>query len=319
MERGRGQAADGDDGGTSAGDQGRARQESRQARGPDQDRQGSRVPQHGGHHRRARPRQDDALLHGAAHRRGQEGGRDAVTATVTQGRAPDILPRSEQYGAPELKRLHPVFLRRSILLSSAIALLVVGLVAGLVWIMAHQKKNQNVVVVPYREMQAPPPLSQENQPQVQIAQPTAPPTVGAPIPVPEAEAPQEQTIASQEEISQMIGSGSAGGDSVVIQPSGDELPAFGEFVYVEEMPEAITKVPPEYPEIARASGTEGQVLVQALVGKDGKVKDTRVVKSVPVLDDAAVKAVKQWVFKPALSNNKPVAGWVAVPVRFSLH
>jgi protein TonB len=40
---------------------------------------------------------------------------------------------------------------------------------------------------------------------------------------------------------------------------------------------------------------------------------------VPVLDDAATKAVKQWVFKPALSNNKPVAVWVAVPVRFSLH
>jgi protein TonB len=59
--------------------------------------------------------------------------------------------------------------------------------------------------------------------------------------------------------------------------------------------------------------------VQALVGKDGKVKDTKVVKSIPMLDAAAVAAVKQWVFKPALSNNKPVAVWVAVPVRFTLH
>jgi protein TonB len=39
---------------------------------------------------------------------------------------------------------------------------------------------------------------------------------------------------------------------------------------------------------------------------------------VPVLDDAAIKAVRQWVFKPALSNNKPVAVWVAVPVKFAL-
>jgi len=185
--------------------------------------------------------------------------------------------------------------------------------------MAHNHRAAPTVVVPYREMQAPPPLSQQSQPQVAIAQPTAPPTVGAPIPVPETEAPQEQTIATQEEISNMIGSGSTGGDSVVIQPPSDELPAFGEFVYVEELPEAITRVPPDYPEIARASGTEGTVMLQALVGKDGKVKDVRVVKSVPVLDDAAVKAVKQWVFKPALSNNKPVAVWVAVPVRFSLH
>ena len=64
---------------------------------------------------------------------------------------------------------------------------------------------------------------------------------------------------------------------------------------------------------------DGVVMVQALVGKDGHVKDTRVVKSIPMLDASAVAAVKQWVFKPALSNNKPVAVWVAVPVKFSLH
>jgi TonB family protein len=63
---------------------------------------------------------------------------------------------------------------------------------------------------------------------------------------------------------------------------------------------------------------DGVVLVQALVGKDGHVKDVRVVKHIPMLDESAITAVKQWVFKPALSNNKPVAVWVAVPVRFSL-
>ena len=241
-----------------------------------------------------------------------------MTATMSEGHTSDILPRSQQYGAPELKRLHPVYLRRSILLSSGIALLVVGLVALTAWIMSRPRGPSKIVVVPYREMQAPPPLSQQQQPQLAIAQPTAPPTVGAPIPVPEAEAPKEQTIASQEEISQMVGSGSAGGDSVVIAPSGDDLPAFGEFVYVEELPEAITRIAPDYPEIARASGTEGTVMVQALVGKDGKVKDTKVVKSIPMLDAAAAAAVKQWVFKPALSNNKPVAVWVQVPVKFTL-
>jgi protein TonB len=90
-------------------------------------------------------------------------------------------------------------------------------------------------------------------------------------------------------------------------------------VYVEELPEAIKKVNPEYPDIARQSSMEGTVIVKALVGKDGHVLNTQVVKSVPVLDDAATAAVKQWVFKPALSNNKPVAVWVAVPVKFSLN
>jgi TonB family protein len=58
----------------------------------------------------------------------------------------------------------------------------------------------------------------------------------------------------------------------------------------EELPEAITKVAPTYPDIAREAGVDGTVMVQALVGKDGRVKDTRVVKSIPMLDAAAAAA-----------------------------
>lgn len=99
----------------------------------------------------------------------------------------------------------------------------------------------------------------------------------------------------------------------------DALPALGEYVYVEELPEAVEKVMPVYPAPARVSGVEGTVMVQALVGADGLVKDTRVVKSVPGLDDAAVTCVRQWRFKPGLSKGAPVAVWVAVPIKFSLH
>jgi len=45
----------------------------------------------------------------------------------------------------------------------------------------------------------------------------------------------------------------------------------------------------------------------------------RVVNSIPLLDEAAKTAVRQWVFKPALTGNEAVAVWVAVPVRFTLH
>jgi TonB family protein len=96
-------------------------------------------------------------------------------------------------------------------------------------------------------------------------------------------------------------------------------PAFGEHVNVEELPEAITKVPPNYPDAARAAGAQGTVLVQALVLEDGTVGDWRVVQSVPGLDEAAVAAVRQWRFKPALNKGVPVAVWVAVPVKFTLH
>jgi TonB family protein len=103
-------------------------------------------------------------------------------------------------------------------------------------------------------------------------------------------------------------------DIVVAPPPSKPRPEFGEYVYVDELPEAITKVAPVYPDgEGRASAT---VLVQALVLEDGSVGDIRIVKSVPLLDEAAVAAVRQWRFKPALSGGKPVAVWVAVPIRF---
>jgi protein TonB len=96
------------------------------------------------------------------------------------------------------------------------------------------------------------------------------------------------------------------------------LPRLGEYLYVTELPEAIRKVAPEYPEVARKAGVDGTVIVQALVGIDGLVKDTRVTKSIPMLDDAAVASVRRWVFRPAKVNGKPVAVWAAAPVKFSL-
>jgi TonB family protein len=98
----------------------------------------------------------------------------------------------------------------------------------------------------------------------------------------------------------------------------DSLPRLGDFVYVETLPEPIERVPPDYPSWARGKGVEGTVMVQALVGKDGLVKDARVVRSIPMLDDYAVAAVKQWRFKPAMSKGVPVPVWVGIPVKFTL-
>jgi len=226
------------------------------------------------------------------------------------------------YGAPELKDVAKKYMFRGVIVGSAAWILLYLLGFATFEFIKRAPHETKVVVVPYRELAAPPPLTENTPPpQVAIQTPVAPPTVAVPVPVPDAEAPPEQTIASQEEIAQVTpGVASEGnGDLVVAPPSEDELPKFGEYVYVEELPEAVTKVPPVYPDMAREASVDGTVLVQALVGKDGKVKDTKVVKSIPMLDAAAEAAVKQWVFKPALSNNKPVAVWVAVPVRFTLH
>lgn len=53
--------------------------------------------------------------------------------------------------------------------------------------------------------------------------------------------------------------------------------------------------------------------------EDGTVSDTRITGSIPELDAAAAQAVRQWRFKPAQSKGQPVAVWVAVPIKFSLH
>jgi protein TonB len=99
-------------------------------------------------------------------------------------------------------------------------------------------------------------------------------------------------------------------------PPTSENPAFGEYIYVEELPEALTRVLPEYPAEARAAGVTGTVLLQALVGKDGLVKDVKIVRSIPPLDGAAEDAVRRWVFKPAMAKQVPVAVWVAIPIKF---
>ena len=229
----------------------------------------------------------------------------------------DFMP----YGAPELIEVARRYMLRAVAAASVSVVGLYLLAFGTHAFLASRPHETSVIVVPYRELAAPPPLTEDAPPpQMAITQPVTPPAAAVPVPVPDAQAPPEQTIASQEEIAATTPGVATGGDNIVVAPpSEDELPKYGEYVYVEELPEAVTKVPPVYPDLAREAGVDGTVLVQALVGKDGKVKDTRVVKSIPMLDASAVAAVTQWVFKPALSNNKPVAVWVAVPVKFTLH
>ncbi len=78
-------------------------------------------------------------------------------------------------------------------------------------------------------------------------------------------------------------------------------------------PVVITHVEPVYTEEARKARIMGIVIVEATIGRDGLVKNVSVLKPLPFgLDQAAVDAVKQWVFKPATFNGQPV------DVRFNL-
>jgi protein TonB len=73
-----------------------------------------------------------------------------------------------------------------------------------------------------------------------------------------------------------------------------------------------------YPPIAQTAKIEGMVIIEAIIGMDGKVKDARVLKSVNMLDQAALDAVRQWEYSPTLLNNVPVEIIMNVTVNFTL-
>ena len=68
-----------------------------------------------------------------------------------------------------------------------------------------------------------------------------------------------------------------------------------------------TTTGPEYPAIARAARVSRLVVLEATIGEDGRVGDIRVLRSVSLLDQAAIDAVRQWRFTPTLVNGPPVS------------
>jgi protein TonB len=88
---------------------------------------------------------------------------------------------------------------------------------------------------------------------------------------------------------------------------------------VDRVPRLLRMVPPDYPPEAFTKKIEGVVSVEILVDADGKVARTQITHSVPLLDVAAVAAVRQWVFSPAIKDGRPVATLATAPVSFKIY
>jgi protein TonB len=84
------------------------------------------------------------------------------------------------------------------------------------------------------------------------------------------------------------------------------------------MPTKVHDVAPVYPHIARAAGVDGIVIIEAVIAADGSVRDARVLRSQPLLDRAALDAVKQWRYAPTRLNGVAVPVIVTVTVHFRL-
>jgi periplasmic protein TonB len=85
-----------------------------------------------------------------------------------------------------------------------------------------------------------------------------------------------------------------------------------------QAPHLLREVQPEYPVLAKATRTQGLVVLDCVIDQQGNVTQMRLVSGHPLLVEAAFQAVRQWKYQPTLLNGQPVAVEMKVNVKFSL-
>ncbi len=92
------------------------------------------------------------------------------------------------------------------------------------------------------------------------------------------------------------------------------------FIPYDDPPVPLSPIRPKYPEIAQEAGIEGTVVVQVFVDRRGRVKDTVILKGIPItgLDKSATQAIRSVRFRPAKQRERAVGVWISIPVNFRL-
>ena len=218
--------------------------------------------------------------------------------------------------------------RRGIVVAIVLHVIALGTYWG-VWYLQEMNREYRIMIVEPIPLGPPPALTDTPvMPEVPLEAASLP-VIGIPEPVDDAEVSAEMTIATQREMSQQIAPviqdleetniviEAPREENIVIAP--EALPSPDAFIPREIEPAPITPIRPEYPELARKAGIEGTVIVKILIDKEGMVRDAIVVRGVGAgLDQAAVEAIRQTRYTPAIQNNQPIAVWVAQPVYFRL-
>ena len=235
---------------------------------------------------------------------------------------------SGPYGVLELRKIYPKNVVRALIIATLVHLAAISSYYVIQWLKTDEEPIYSArVVMKYSDLGPPPSLSSSAAaPSVSVAGPSAKPTVGTPVPVPDAEISPEATIATQTEMAAQVGAavegaGAGTGGAVIendVKIEDDGPPP--DFVPVEKQPVPIKNPAPAYPEIARRAGVEGTVWVKIWVDKEGKAKKAQVIKSdAELFNQNAIDAALQWTFTPAVMNNGPVAVWVSIPFKFKLN
>ena len=235
------------------------------------------------------------------------------------------------YGAFELKRAYQVNLSIAVLIAGLLNIL---FVVSLIFLTpAKSQKPEPKVKPPVDERVTPqPPPSVAGDLTSKTVQKTRPkvalPSVGMPRAVLDDQVKEAEDFPTQEDIRKNLqnpgfedkkqyGDGSMGG-----QTFEERIPPSDTFIPYDEAPVPVKEVKPGYPELARRSGVEGRVFVEAWIDKYGKVKKAQCLKERSINPDifceAAIQAALQNEYKPAISNKVPVPCWVTYKVDFVL-
>lgn len=243
------------------------------------------------------------------------------------------MPNEGHLGGFAIRRLLHKYMSLGLAISVTVHILLVGS-----YFLAKYFSNRGVpppsrvfYIDPTNLGQPPSLSSEQNTTALKIAQPKlAPPIAVIPKPVAEEIAPPEPSIKTQQELSNELNltdplAGLSGDEELKITEAipieSDVIPDPGVFTAYEKPPQLVSKVDPKYPPMAQTAAVGGKVTVQFYVDKNGKVKKAIAVKANPAglgFEDAAVEAVLQWTFTPALQRENPVGVWVAQVITFKV-
>jgi protein TonB len=143
----------------------------------------------------------------------------------------------------------------------------------------------------------------------------------APVEVPEEITPEESIDMGVEGGAGGVEGGVPGGVVGGIVGGLPDAPAPVQAVRVGgqiKEPKKLKNIAPVYPDIAKQARVQGVVILECTISPQGKVTDVKVLRGIPLLDQAAVEAVKQWVYTPTLLNGVPVPVIMTVTVNFKL-
>jgi len=227
----------------------------------------------------------------------------------------------------DLKKFYP----RNFGLGMTVAVLLHILIIGFYYFLqsvlpAEVNKSGKVI---YINMNGQPTINMNTREQIKVSAPAVKPNFGVFIPVPDVDVSKSLVIPTQKELSNSNPAPVLSDkDHLVVVPpnikittsANGKLPSPEIFVPFDKAPEVVLSAVPVYPELAKRSEIEGNVVVKILISKDGKPLKAIIVKSDSnIFNQPSIDAAMKFIFIPAIQHKSPVMVWVAIPFKFRLN